>query len=463
MGRGRRQRGQQESSQHICSLMKTDDYNSCYLKTFKLESNEKQTKNLTLDSVLGRETSILTDKKTHMNLRGTKLFNQEISSYIHPQAEFDDTKLNGFINEEDDDAALLCRKSDVGEIKHFPKSPIQNSFTGIISNLENEKNSLIKSNFDNSHDFGTSFISASRYRVNEYGGFPLDLSKPTQVIEIDSTTFFNSDSNSCDSGVVIEKNTESRHFPGKAITPHRIVCPSPTKNVAHSKSTSPQSNIHTEPEKKIKLKSKKRLIVNYDDEFKESFLPVIKSITAIRVNKKETNKTLTDFFPVRRSVRKTKKEVLEERNRKIEQAVLEGKEDNLEIRVFNEKGRGVVALKNFSRGEFVVEYAGELISYSEAQNREAAYSKDTATGCYMYYFKHKNQQYCIDATSESDRFGRLVNHSRNGNLTPRTMLIQNIPRLLLYAKEEIKLGEEITYDYGDRSKEALIHHPWLAL
>lgn len=42
-------------------------------------------------------------------------------------------------------------------------------------------------------------------------------------------------------------------------------------------------------------------------------------------------------------------------------------------------------------------------------------------------------------------------------------MIKNVPRLVLFAKDNIAKGEEVTYDYGDRSKESLIHHPWLAL
>jgi len=36
------------------------------------------------------------------------------------------------------------------------------------------------------------------------------------------------------------------------------------------------------------------------------------------------------------------------------------------------------------------------------------------------------------------------------------------PRIVLIAKSDIKRDEELTYDYGDRSKESLINHPWLA-
>lgn len=41
---------------------------------------------------------------------------------------------------------------------------------------------------------------------------------------------------------------------------------------------------------------------------------------------------LTDYFPVRRSVRKTKKEVLEEKQRDLEVAIREEREEGLEVR-----------------------------------------------------------------------------------------------------------------------------------
>lgn len=63
------------------------------------------------------------------------------------------------------------------------------------------------------------------------------------------------------------------------------------------------------------------------------------------------------------------------------------------VRVFPNKGRGIVTTRSFQRGEFVVEYTGDLISMAEANDREAKYSADDNTGCYMYYFKHNEQQY----------------------------------------------------------------------
>ncbi len=63
------------------------------------------------------------------------------------------------------------------------------------------------------------------------------------------------------------------------------------------------------------------------------------------------------------------------------------------IKEFPLKGRGIVASKPFTKGEFVVEYIGDLIDMAEANEREKIYAKDENTGCYMYYFKYRNQQY----------------------------------------------------------------------
>ena len=65
----------------------------------------------------------------------------------------------------------------------------------------------------------------------------------------------------------------------------------------------------------------------------------------------------------------------------------------LQIKYFDNKGRGVIANRSFAKGEFVLEYVGELISMTEANKRELKYAKDDSTGCYMYYFKHNEQQY----------------------------------------------------------------------
>ncbi|XP_044261443.1 histone-lysine N-methyltransferase PR-Set7 [Tribolium madens] len=198
------------------------------------------------------------------------------------------------------------------------------------------------------------------------------------------------------------------------------------------------------------------------DEGKIEAKPKAKKRLNCQLSTKDNNHKVTDYFPVRRSVRKTKKTVMEEKQRSLEEMLRNGVEEGLEVRVFSNKGRGVVTSRPFTKGDFVVEYSGDLIDINEAKRRELKYAQDLNTGCYMYYFKHNNQQYCVDATAETGKLGRLVNHSRNGNLITRTVSVDNKPRLVLIAKDDIKAGDEITYDYGDRSKESLKHHPWLA-
>ena len=51
------------------------------------------------------------------------------------------------------------------------------------------------------------------------------------------------------------------------------------------------------------------------------------------------------------------------------------------------------AVKDFNKGDFVVEYAGDLIDIGTAKDLETKYSMDASKGCYMYYFKHKGKQY----------------------------------------------------------------------
>ncbi|CAG7722770.1 unnamed protein product [Allacma fusca] len=171
---------------------------------------------------------------------------------------------------------------------------------------------------------------------------------------------------------------------------------------------------------------------------------------------------LGDFFPQnRRSQRKINQALAEKQQKILVQAIVDGKDEGIKETKFKEKGRGVVACKKFLRGEFVVEYSGNLITLAEAKENEAKYAQDINIGCYMYYFRFKNRQYCIDATAESRRLGRLANHSRHGNCITKVVEAQGIPRLILVAKRDIEIGEEILYDYGDRRKNAIRHHPWL--
>lgn len=142
--------------------------------------------------------------------------------------------------------------------------------------------------------------------------------------------------------------------------------------------------------------------------------------------------------------------------------IKDGSTHGLRVDEMPMKGRGVVADKNFVRGEFVIEYDGDLISFDKAKKRECEYLLNPAVGCYMYFFTFQNRKYCVDATSESGKLGRLINHStKTPNLTTRLFPIGDRPHLIFVAARDIDAGEELMYDYGDRSREATEAHPWL--
>lgn len=85
------------------------------------------------------------------------------------------------------------------------------------------------------------------------------------------------------------------------------------------------------------------------------------------------------------------------------------------------KGRGVISTRPFTSGEFVVEYAGELISDYDARMREAEYKKDPEVGSYMFFFGHGyfstfNFQYimCCFVVLMNHQIGRIFtdNHKK---------------------------------------------------
>ena len=169
---------------------------------------------------------------------------------------------------------------------------------------------------------------------------------------------------------------------------------------------------------------------------------------------------------LRRSKRKSPATLRKEKQEAVEAKLLvtEDARHGLVVAVIAGKGRGVEASRPISRGEFVVEYSGELVDAGTGHAMEVTYSMDMTKGSYSYYFTFNSTKYCVDATAESGRFGRLLNHSKkHPTCVPEVVEVAGIPRLIFLAKHDIKAGQEITFDYGDRSKESLSVCPWLAL
>ena len=69
--------------------------------------------------------------------------------------------------------------------------------------------------------------------------------------------------------------------------------------------------------------------------------------------------------------------------------------------------------------------------------------------CVQTFVKKKCFIFSIDAT-EDNHLGRFVNDSpsKDANCVIRTKIFDNKPYLCIYAKKDIKKGDELRYDYG---------------
>ncbi len=78
--------------------------------------------------------------------------------------------------------------------------------------------------------------------------------------------------------------------------------------------------------------------------------------------------------------------------------ILSEKEPGMEMVMSPKKGRGIVTTQCFKKGDYVVEYKGELVDRETAKAREADYVQDPNVGCYMYYFQFQQLNYWYHAS-----------------------------------------------------------------
>uniref|UniRef100_A0A8C3HDG9 [histone H3]-lysine(9) N-methyltransferase n=1 Tax=Chrysemys picta bellii TaxID=8478 RepID=A0A8C3HDG9_CHRPI len=109
-------------------------------------------------------------------------------------------------------------------------------------------------------------------------------------------------------------------------------------------------------------------------------------------------------------------------------------------------GWGVRALQTIPQGTFICEYVGELISDAEADVRE--------DDSYLFDLDNKDGEvYCIDARYYGN-VSRFINHLCEPNIIPVRvfMLHQDLrfPRIAFFSSRDIRAGEELGFDYGDR-------------
>ncbi|KAL8193924.1 hypothetical protein R6Q57_026166 [Mikania cordata] len=106
-------------------------------------------------------------------------------------------------------------------------------------------------------------------------------------------------------------------------------------------------------------------------------------------------------------------------------------------------GSGVVAEEDIMRGEFIIEYVGEVIDDKECEKRLWTMKDRGETN---FYLCEINRDMVIDATYKGNK-SRYINHSCSPNTEMQKWMIYGETRIGIFASMDIKNGEHLTYDY----------------
>jgi len=111
----------------------------------------------------------------------------------------------------------------------------------------------------------------------------------------------------------------------------------------------------------------------------------------------------------------------------------------IQVRKSGVHGKGVFSVAALKKGEVVIEYKGEIISWKEALRRHPHDPKDPD---HTFYF-HIDDGRVIDA-AHGGNASRWINHSCN----PNCEADEEEGRVFIKSLRNIKTGEELNYDYG---------------
>lgn len=124
---------------------------------------------------------------------------------------------------------------------------------------------------------------------------------------------------------------------------------------------------------------------------------------------------------------------------------------SLEVYRTRNRGWGVRTLEAITRGTFVCEYAGEVISFEEARRRQLA-QKSEEDNYIIAVREHAGADSVTETFVDPARVGnvgRFLNHSCQPNLLMLPVRVHSVvPRLALFAGRDIDALEELTFDYS---------------
>jgi histone-lysine N-methyltransferase NSD2 len=101
------------------------------------------------------------------------------------------------------------------------------------------------------------------------------------------------------------------------------------------------------------------------------------------------------------------------------------------------RGWGLKALENIKQGQFVIEYAGELISERECEERLLR-KVENNEHCFYFLTMDKN---CVIDAGPSGNLARFMNHSCDPNCKTVKWIVEGTYRMGLFAVRDINAGE----------------------
>ena len=110
---------------------------------------------------------------------------------------------------------------------------------------------------------------------------------------------------------------------------------------------------------------------------------------------------------------------------------------------------GLYAMEQIPPGDMVIEYVGEIVRQQVADHREKLYER---AGNFSTYLFRVDDDVVVDATHKGN-IARLMNHSCTPNCTAKILTVQGEKRIVLFAKQLILPGQELTYDYKFQAAE----------
>lgn len=116
-----------------------------------------------------------------------------------------------------------------------------------------------------------------------------------------------------------------------------------------------------------------------------------------------------------------------------------GDRRRIQVRRSGVHGKGVFVLQPIAKGETVIEYKGELISWAEALRR---HPHDPAQPDHTFYF-HIDDERVIDG-ARGGNSSRWINHA----CVPNCEAEEDGDRVFIKALRALKPGEELFFDYG---------------